>query len=342
MPIRTAKLSDVAAWVSGEVQGDKETLITGVGTLENAKSGDISFLANKQYQPFLSTTHASAVILDKKSLVGYLGNAIIVDDPYLAYALIAEKLYSEAIIPGGIHSSVQLADDVDIAEHVSLAANVVIGNKVLLEEGVSIAAGCVIADNVQIGANTRLAPNVTVCKDVKIGKRTIIHPGVVIGSDGFGIAKAKGKWQKVPQIGSVIIGDDVEIGANTTIDRGAIGDTIIHNGVKLDNLIQIAHNVEIGEHTAIAACVGIAGSAKIGKHCAIGGGSGIIGHSVMADHVHITAMSFVMRSVDKSGVYSSGTPFMDNQHWHKSAARYKQLDDMAKRIKYLEQKLMEK
>ena len=209
----------------------------------------------------------------------------------------------------------------------------------MIAAGCDIGPGCVIGKGVEIAENTRFIANVTVCHGTKIGRRVILHPGVVIGADGFGLARDGERWYKVPQIGGVILGDDVEIGANTTVDRGAIEDTVLEEGVKLDNLIQIGHNVFIGAHTAIAACTAIAGSARIGKHCAIGGCVGIVGHLEIADNVTITGMSHVSQAITKPGVYSSGTPLEENSKWHRNFVRLKQLDEMARRLKSVEKKI---
>ncbi len=339
IPIRQVSLKELAEFVNAGFQGNPETLVSGIATLENAQSDDLSFFSNRKYRRFLSSTQAGIVILKAEDVEQCPTHAIITDDPYLSYARLAAWLTTKQNTTASIHDTAIVGQDTHIGENVSLAANVVIGEQCRIGNNVTVDAGCVIADGVTIGDNTHCYPNVTIYKNVRIGKNTLIHSGVVIGSDGFGIANEQGKWIKVPQLGSVQIGDNVEIGANTTIDRGAIEDTIIENGVKLDNLIQIAHNVHIGENTAIAGCVGIAGSTTIGRNCAIGGGAGILGHLSITDQVHITATSLVTKSISKPGVYSSGTPLQENALWHKNFVRFKQLDSMARRITELQAQL---
>jgi UDP-3-O-[3-hydroxymyristoyl] glucosamine N-acyltransferase len=268
-------------------------------------------------------------------------NALIVADPYVSYAKIALLLNPAPSFDSQIDPTAVIAASASIADAVYIGAHCVIGENVIIDSGSVIGPGCVIEQACCIGRNSRLVANVTLCTGVSIGERCLIHPGVVIGSDGFGVANDHGRWIKVPQLGKVRIGNDVEIGANTTIDRGALDDTVIEDGVKLDNLIQVAHNVKIGAHTVIAGCVGIAGSAEIGKHCAIGGGVGVLGHLQIADGVQVTAMSMVTKSIKAPGVYSSGVPLQTNRDWHKNAVRFKQLDELAARVKELEQIISE-
>lgn len=335
---RQVSIKDLADIVDASVHGNPDAVISGIATLEHAGDGELSFFANRKYHKFLITTQAAVIILHPDDVEDCPTNAILSNDPYLAYAKIATWLTRSDIKQSQIASSAVIADNVSIGENSHIGANVVIGNNSIIGHNVTIHAGCVLADNINIGNHTVLYPNASIYSSVVIGDRTIIHSGAVIGSDGFGIANDKGQWFKVPQLGRVIIGNNVEVGANTTIDRGAIEDTVIENGVKLDNLIQIAHNVRIGENTAIAGCVGIAGSTTIGKHCAIGGGSGILGHLTIADHVHITATSLVTKSIKDSGVYSSGTPLQENSLWHKNFIRFKQLDKMSRRLTELEKR----
>ncbi len=333
---RQASIQQLADIVSAEIQGDPEVIISGIATLELAESTELSFFTNRKYHSYLKTTRAAVVILHPDDVEECPTNAIVSTDPYLAYARIATWLTRPDEQQGQIAADAVIADNVSLGENVSIGAHTVIEDGARIGADVVIHPGCVIAQRVKIGAGSVLYANSSIYADVSIGKHCIIHSGAVIGSDGFGIANEKGQWFKVPQLGRVIIGNHVEIGANTTIDRGAIEDTVIENGVKLDNLIQIAHNVHIGENTAIAGCVGIAGSSTIGKHCAIGGGSGILGHLTIADHVHITATSLVTKSIKHPGVYSSGTPLQENSQWHKNFVRFKQLDKMARRITELE------
>ncbi len=333
----TYTLSQLAQQVGGEIRGDGTCVIEGVATLHNAGPRQISFLSNKRYKKFLESTGAGAVVLKQADLEQCTVNALVVADPYVAYARIAQLLYPVVGGDAGVHASAVVADDCIIGEGACIGANAVIGTGVRIGERAYIGPGCVLEADCAVGADSRLVANITLCRGSQVGARVLMHPGVVIGADGFGIANDKGQWIKVPQVGAVQIGDDVEIGANTTIDRGAIEDTIIEEGVKLDNLIQIGHNVHIGKHTAIAACTAIAGSARIGAYCAIGGCVGIVGHLEIADRVQITGMSMVTRAITEPGVYSSGTPLERNEDWHKNFVRFKQLDEMVRRIKKLEQ-----
>ena len=335
----TRTLAELAAHVGGQVQGDGATTITGIGTLQSARAGQISFLANSRYRKFLQSTQASAVIVAEEYAADCPGNALIVAKPYVAYARIANLFVGRLVCENGVHATAVVSAGVRLGARVTIGPHSVIGEGVILGDDVWIGAGCVLGRNVSIGADGRLEANITLWHGTQIGVRALIHPGVVIGADGFGLANDNGVWIKVPQLGSVRIGDDVEIGANTTIDCGALEDTIIEDGVKLDNLIQIGHNVHIGAHTAIAACTAIAGSTKIGKYCGIGGTVGIVGHLEIADHVQITGMSMVTKSISEAGVYSSGTPLEPNAQWHKNFARFKHLDEMWRRIKHLEAQL---
>lgn len=332
--IRT--LGQLAEHVGGRIHGDADCKINGVATLQNAKPGDISFLANPRYTKYLSITAASAVIIADEYLAACPSNALVVSDPYLSYAQIAILLNPPAPVLSGRHPSAVVDDESSIDTSAWIGPHCVIEAGVDIGAQVVVGPGCVIAQGSRIGAGSHLVANVTICHGSRIGKRVMLHPGVVIGSDGFGLANDSNKWVKVPQLGGVIIGDDVEIGANTTVDRGTLDDTVIEDGVKLDNQIQVAHNVYIGAHTAIAGCTGIAGSARIGSRCTIGGGVGIVGHTEIADDVHITGMSFVAHSIQKPGVYSSGTPLEANREWRRNYARFHQLDDMARRLRRLE------
>ena len=329
-------LQQLARHIGGRVVGDGDTVIDSVATLNNAGPGSITFLTSSSYRQYLQDTHASAVILKQADLEHCPVNSLVVDDPYASYARLAGLLYPESRPVSGVHPASVVHESVQIPESVSIGPHCYIGPLVKLGENVSLGPGCVLESGVEIGEDCYLQANVTIRHDCIIGKKAIIHPGVVIGGDGFGQANEKGTWLKIPQIGRVIIGDDVEIGANTTIDRGAIEDTLIGENVKLDNLIQVAHNVRIGAHTVIAACTAIAGSAQIGSHCMIAGAVAIAGHIEIADNVTITGMSLVTHTIREPGVYSSGVPLDTNRQWHKNAVRFKQLNEMAKRIKELE------
>lgn len=327
-------LNELAEYVDGQVIGNGECKVSEVGVLAKAQPGQISFLSNPAYRKYLTTTNASAVILKESDKSACNVNAIIVSNPYLAYAKIAALLYPDQLLAeSGIHATAVINQTAQIHSKASIGPHCVIEDGVNIDEGVVIGAGCVIGKHTSLDEGCRLEANVTIWHDTQIGKRALIHPGVVIGADGFGIAEDKdGKWIKVPQLGRVIIGDDVEIGSNTTIDRGALEDTIIENGVKLDNLVQVAHNVRIGANTVVAACTAIAGSAKIGKNCKIAGAVGIVGHLEITDNVTITAMSMVRKSITQPGVYSSGTLLEKNDDWHKNAVRIKQLDKLVRKL----------
>lgn len=325
-------LSELAQAIGAELHADNGTVdIVSVASLKQATPADISFLSNIHYKSQLTETRAAAVILSEQFLVDCPIPALVVKDPYVAYAQAVELINPRIKSSAGIHSMAIIGESVDMAKDVSIAANCVIGSNVRIASGVEIGPSCVIGDHVSIGDNSRLVANVTVCSNVRIGERAIIHPGVVIGADGFGLAWDQDHWLKVPQIGGVSIGNDVEIGANTTIDRGALDDTVLGNDVKLDNQIQIAHNVVIGDHSAIAGCVGVAGSARIGKYCQIGGGAGILGHLEIVDHVTVTAMSLVSRSITQAGEYSSSMPVQTKALWQKNNARLRRLDKMIRK-----------
>jgi UDP-3-O-[3-hydroxymyristoyl] glucosamine N-acyltransferase len=332
-------LGDIADHIGGKVVGDRGHEITGVATLQSARRDQLSFLSNTKYRKYLAATQAGVVIVTEQVIDLVPNNAIVVNDAYVAYAKAASYLYPLPALSGGIDSSASIAKSSQIAKTASIAAHVVIEADVTIGEHCVIGPGCVIQQGVTIADNARLIANVTLCHHVSIGENVIIHPGVVIGADGFGIANDKGQWIKIPQIGSVRIGNNVEIGANTTIDRGAIEDTVIGNGVKLDNQIQVGHNTIIGENTVVAGCVGIAGSTIIGRNCAIGGGAGLGGHLEIADGVQLTGMTMVTKSITEPGVYSSGIPAEPTQQWHKNVVRYRQMSKLVERVQTLEEKI---
>ncbi|MBU2925689.1 UDP-3-O-(3-hydroxymyristoyl)glucosamine N-acyltransferase [Colwellia sp. 4_MG-2023] len=316
--------------------------IESLATLANAKIGQVAFLANKKYISQLSNTKASAVIIAPDMLAQCPVNALVMDNPYMGYALLANLLDTTPKVASGIHTSAVIDESVHLGENVSIGANAVIESGVYLNDDVCIGAGCFIGKNSSIGKGTRLWANTSIYHNVIIGEDCLIQANTVIGSDGFGYApvNANYKWHKIPQLGRVIIGNKVEIGASTTIDRGALEDTVIKDGVILDNQIQIAHNVVIGENTAMAACSVIAGSTVIGKNCTIAGLVGVNGHINITDNCVFTGMSMVTKSIVKPGVYSSGMPVVDNSEWHKINARVKRLDSLTQRVKALE-KLLE-
>ncbi len=332
----TITLGQLAEFLGATLRGPADKQITGLATLQEAGPDQVSFLANPQYRKFLATTQAAAVLLKQADAEGYAADALLVPDPYLAYARISHLFDPKPKAAVGVHPTAVVAADAFVDPAASVGAYAVIESGARIAAGVTIGAHCFIGARSVIGEGGWLAPRVTLYHDVRIGQRVVIQSGAVLGGEGFGFANEKGVWQKIAQIGGVTIGDDVEIGVNTAIDRGAMDDTRIGNGVKLDNQIQIAHNVQIGDHTAMAACVGISGSAKIGKHCMLAGGVGLVGHIEICDGVFVTGMTMVTRSITEPGSYSSGTAMQPAAEWRKSAARMRHLDDMARRLQHLE------
>jgi UDP-3-O-[3-hydroxymyristoyl] glucosamine N-acyltransferase len=333
-------LADIAAQLGGQVLGDGNVRIAQVATLEKAQAQHISFLTNRKYQSQLATTQAGALILGAADADASDKPRIISDNPYAYFARVSALLNPLPQPEVGIHPAAHVDESAQIADTASIAATAVVEAGAVIGAHSVIGAGCYIGANVVIGEHVRLYPRVVVYHDCVIGDRLIAHSGAVIGADGFGIAMDEGRWLKIPQIGRVVIGHDVEIGANTTIDRGALDDTVIEEGVKLDNQIQIAHNVRIGAHTAIAGCVGIAGSATIGKYCRIGGSAGILGHLQIADHVEIAAFSLIGKSIKNAGAYAAIYPFSTSDEWRKNAVHLRHLDELVKRIKTLEQEVI--
>ncbi|MAA64466.1 MAG: UDP-3-O-(3-hydroxymyristoyl)glucosamine N-acyltransferase [Alteromonadaceae bacterium] len=329
-------LGDIAQALGATLRGDAATEIRGIATLQSAQEGDVSFLANPSYARYLQTTKASAVIVAPSAAEECPTNVLLLDNPYLGYAQLSHWFDPAPQARAGIHPSAVIDASAKIAPTASVGPNVVIEAEALIGENVTIGAGSVIGTGCRIGDGSTLDARVTLYHGVELGKRCLILSGAVIGSLGFGFANEKGVWHRIAQIGRVILGDDVEVGANTTIDRGALDDTVIGNGVKLDNLVQIAHNVSVGDHTAMAAFVGVAGSTTIGRHCVFGGASGISGHLKVGDQVHLTGMTMVTRDLPEPGVYSSGVPVDTNRRWQKNAVRFRQLDDLAKRLRKLD------
>ena len=333
------RLSEIAARLGGQVLGQTEISISQVATLETAQPTQISFLANSKYRAKLGGTKAGAVILGEADADATDLPRIISDNPYAYFAKVSAMLNPLPMAEPGIHPSAVVGEGVKIDDSASIAATAVIGDGATIGAHSVISEGCYIGDNVTIGRHSRLYPRVVVYHDCSIGDNFVAHSGAVIGSDGFGIAMDQGRWIKIPQIGRVVIGNDVEVGANTTIDRGALDDTVIEDGVKLDNQIQIAHNVRIGAHTAIAGCVGIAGSTTIGRYCQIGGSAGILGHLQIADHVEIAAFTLIGKSIREAGSYAAIFPFTKTEDWRRNSVHLRHLDDLAGRIKELERQL---
>ncbi|MEX2258426.1 MAG: UDP-3-O-(3-hydroxymyristoyl)glucosamine N-acyltransferase [Woeseia sp.] len=333
MPV---SLGELATRYGCELKGDPATAIERVATLGSAGAGCISFFANPSYRDALRQTAAAAVILKSADAADCPVAVLLSDEPYLTYARIAATLHPPAPLAPGIHSTAVVATTAHIGNGAEVAANAVIGENCTVGDGVYIGPGCVLGDGVNIAAESRLLANVTVLHGVRIGARCLVHPGTVIGSDGFGNAMSPEGWVKVPQTGSVIIGDDVEIGANSTIDRGAIDDTIIENGVRLDNLVQIAHNVRIGEHTAVASMSGISGSTTIGKRCMLAGQSGIVGHISICDDVVIGGATMVTKNITEPGFYAASFPAEKDRDWKRQVARFRRLEELVKRVGKLE------
>ena len=339
-------LKQLAEITHSQIKGDKAIILSGVASLQEASEGQISFVSNLKYKAQLKSTKASAVVLSPVLAKDYSGNVLVNQDPYLTFARVVTEFNKSTTLPENIHASAIVAENVMLGKGVNIGPNVVIEQGVKIGEAVVIGAGCFIGADSIIENNVHLYPNVTVYHASQIGCRTIIHSGVIIGADGFGFApnseSEEKSWYKIPQIGNVVLGSDVEIGANTTIDRAAMESTRIGKGVKLDNQIQVGHNVELGEHTIIAGGTVIGGSTKIGKNCTIGGVVAIAGHLDITDNVMLTGRTMVMKSISDAGVYSSGVPADDNRNWRRNAARFKKLNDMAKQINQLEKQLESK
>ena len=316
-----------------ELRGDASLDIEGVATLARAEPGQLAFLANSRYRGQLGDSRASLVVMRAEDADAAPGAVLIAKDPYTAFAKMAALFERRQAREPGIHPNAVIDPTARIAPGAHVGPFVTVGARSVIGEGSVLGPGCIIGEDCVVGDGCELIARVTLVTRVRLGQRVLVHPGAVIGADGFGLAMDSGHWIKVPQLGGVVIGDDCEIGANTTIDRGALDDTVLEEDVRLDNQIQIGHNVRIGAHTAMAGCSAAAGSAKIGRYCLIGGGAGVLGHLEICDQAVVTAMSLVTHSIREPGEYSSGTPLMDNRSWRKSAARFKQLDDIARRCK---------
>jgi UDP-3-O-[3-hydroxymyristoyl] glucosamine N-acyltransferase len=332
-------LAQIAERFALELRGDGAARIDAVATLARAEASQIAFLANPKYRSELAGCSAGAVVLRADDAAAFAGPALIAKDPYVTFAKIAALFERQPAARPGVHPSAVVSPGAEVAAGASIGPFCVIEARARIGEGAVIGPHCHVGEDCVVDAQTRLVARVTLVTRVRLGKRVLVHPGAVIGADGFGLAFEKDHWIKVPQLGGVVIGDDCEIGANTTIDRGALDDTTLEEDVRLDNQIQIAHNVRIGAHTAMAGCSAVAGSATIGRYCLIGGGAGILGHLTVADKVTITSMSLVTHSIHEPGEYSSGTPIHDNRAWRRNAARFKHLDELARRIQALEKDL---
>jgi UDP-3-O-[3-hydroxymyristoyl] glucosamine N-acyltransferase len=339
------RLKDLVDSVGGKLEGDPEIMLSGIAPLESADASHITFLSNPRLRAQAKQTKAAALILtaaDSADIAdSYCGARIITDAPYVYFAKAAQYFEEKARGPAtsGIHPSAQVAATARIAPSASIGPFVVVEEGAEIGEGCVIDAGSFIGSGATIGRCTHFHARVTLHAQCHVGEACIVHSGAVIGADGFGFANEKGRWIKIPQTGRVLIGNDVEIGANTTIDRGAMADTVIEEGVKLDNQIQIGHNCHIGAHTAMAGCVGVAGSAKIGKYCTFGGAAMVLGHLTVADHVHISSGSMVSRSIMEAGQYTGFYPLAKNADWEKSAVIVRNLASMREKIRELEKTL---
>lgn len=330
-PVYTA--AELAQRAGLGLRGDGAVRVRGVGTLARARADELAFLANPRYRAQLADTAAAAVVMRAEDAEGFAGTALIARDPYAAFARLAALFETRAAPEPGVHPSAVVDPGARVNPRAHVGAFVSIGARSRIEAGAIVGPGCVIGEDCVVGEGSELVARVTLVKRVRLGRRVLVHPGAVLGADGFGLAMDGGRWLKVPQLGGVVVGDDCEIGANTTIDRGAIEDTVLEEDVRLDNQIQIGHNAHIGAHTAMAGCAAVAGSARIGRYCLIGGGAGVLGHLELCDRVTVTAMSLVTHSIREPGEYSSGTPLMDNRSWRRNAARFKQLDALARRLR---------
>ncbi|HEX4764267.1 MAG TPA: UDP-3-O-(3-hydroxymyristoyl)glucosamine N-acyltransferase [Usitatibacter sp.] len=326
-------LAEIVAKLGGEAVGEVSAPLTGVATLDSAGPSQIAFLANPRYRGRLATTRAGAVILGPGDRDAGKMPRIVSENPYAYYARTVGLFHPERKGNPGVHATAQVAPGAKVAASAEVGAFAVVGANATVGEDAIVGAHCVIGEGVAIGAGTRLHPRVTIYERCTLGERCLVHSGVVIGADGFGMAREAGRWLKIPQVGAVRIGNDVEIGANTAIDRGALDDTVIEDGVKLDNLIQVGHNCVIGAHTVIAGCTGLAGSVTIGRDCLIGGGVGIVGHLTICDGVTISGFSFVTKSITAPGTYTSGMPVMAHGEWLRNAAQLRHLDELARMIK---------
>jgi UDP-3-O-[3-hydroxymyristoyl] glucosamine N-acyltransferase len=329
-------LGALAADLGAELHGDGAVVVTRVADLTRAEPDSLSFLGDRRYRSTLERTRAGGVILAAGDAEHCPVPALVTDNPYLAFARAARRLHPYPPVVGGVHPSAVVADSAHIDASASIGPLTVVEAEAEIGPGVFVGPGCIVGAGCVIGAESRLVARVTLCEGVQVGRRVLLHPGCVIGREGFGFARDGERWVRIPQIGRVRLGDDVEIGANTTVDRGAIGDTVIAAGAKIDNLIQIGHNCEIGENTAMAACSGISGSTRIGRNCTVAGAVGMAGHLEIGDDVHFTGMAMVTRSFPEPGVYSSGIPAMPNAEWRRAVARLRQLDALARRLRHVE------
>jgi UDP-3-O-[3-hydroxymyristoyl] glucosamine N-acyltransferase len=330
-------LAELVARLGGAVAGDSATRVTQVAPIETAGAGEITFLSNRKYQRLLATTRAAAVIVGRDAGEGGTAARIVCDNPYAYYARVAALLNPEVPPPPGRHPAAVVHPGASVAATASIAACAVIEDGARVGERAVVGANSYVGRDCQVGDDTRLHPNVTIYHGCVVGNRCILHSGVVIGADGFGMAPDAGRWVKIPQIGRVLIGDDVEIGASTTIDRGALADTVVEEGVKIDNQVQIGHNCRIGAHTVIAGCAGIAGSTRIGRNCIIGGSAMFSGHIEIADGVTVSGGTAIVKSIAQPGTYTAVFPYSPHEEWVRNAPLLRHLREMMDRIRVLEQ-----
>jgi len=342
MAAKRVRLRDLVERFGGELVGDPDTEIERLATLRTAGPGDLAFLANPKYRGELAATRATAVVLPVAERDASALPRIVAKDSYLYFARVLAFLNPRARSAPGVHPSAVVSPGARIGAGTSIGANCFVGRDAEIGDDVEIGPGSYLGDETVVGQGSWLAANVTINARCVVGARAIVHPGAVIGADGFGFARDGERWFKIPQVGRVLIGDDVEIGANTTIDRGALDDTVLEDDVKLDNQIQVGHNCRIGQHTAIAGCVGIAGSAHIGRNCKIAGAAGIGGHLSIADGTVIGAATAIVATIDRAGVYTGMFPALPHREWQKVAARLRRLDELADRVRALERALAQR
>jgi UDP-3-O-[3-hydroxymyristoyl] glucosamine N-acyltransferase len=336
------RLAAIVESLGGELLGDPEHRVDGIASLERAGPRQIGFVAQDRYAGLLRQTRAGCLVVREslREAAAARGPAIVCDDPYHYYARLSQWWARAQRVPvePGVHPTAWVEDGAVVDRSAHVGPWVQVCRHAVVAAGAVIEASCHIGAGARVGEGTRMAPRAVLMHGCSLGARGIVHSGAVIGADGFGFAPHQGRWEKIEQLGGVCIGDDVEIGANTCIDRGALEDTVLEDGVKLDNLVQIGHNVHVGAHTAMAGCAGVAGSARIGRHCTLGGGAIVLGHLELVDHVHITAATVVTRSIREPGRYSGLFPFDDNASWEKNAATLRQLHSLRERIRALEKK----
>jgi len=323
-------LRQIAERLGGETVGEADAALTGIASLDEATPGQLTFLASAKFRARLAGTRAGAVIVGPKDRDATALPRIVAANPYAYYARAVSLFHPERPVVPGVHPSAAVHPSARVAPSACVGPFAVVEADASIGERASVGAGSFVGEGATIGEDTVLHPRVTVYHGCVVGARGILHAGAVIGADGFGMAPEDGRYVKIPQVGRAVLGDDVEVGANSCIDRGALGDTVIGDGVKIDNLVQVAHNCRIGEHTVIAGCAGIAGSATIGRHCLIGGGAGIVGHLEICDGVTVSGMTLVTKSINEPGVYTSGSPFMPHAEWLRNAAHLRHLDRIAR------------